>query len=310
MILNSVLIAFSFALLLFCADNFVKSAVAIANKLHCSPMMIGLTIVSVGTSLPELTICLMSASQEAEELALGNIIGSNIANILLVLGGTAVISKITRPKTFKKDALFLTLATLFLLPFIFIGSLKWWSGIVMLLIFVTFLLKSIKGGKKHKEEEEDETTHSPWAVKSWTFVTIALALSMVGIIFASNTLVDNAILIAHSFGVSEEVIGLTIIAFGTSLPEISASWMAAYKGRTELSIGNVMGSNIANITFIMGITSLSTPIVFYQGIATDIGVMIAATLGLILVFAVKGEIKRSTGLLFLIAYALYIFAKL
>ena len=305
------LIVSGFVLLILGADFLVKGSVAIANKLKIPPLIVGLTIVALGTSAPELVVSLTSAVQGAAGLVLGNVIGSNIANIFLILGASAVICPIfVRKDSFYKDFLFLLLVSAVFIVFAFFEKLVFWMGCVMLAMLVAFIVFNYINAKKHVEREILAAA-SPWNDKPWLLVVLGTLGGLTAIVFGADWLVDGSILIARYFGVSEELIGLTIIAVGTSLPELATSCVAAYRKQSDLALGNVLGSNIWNIVFILGMTSTVTDVyVPRQFLYFDLWVMFAALFFMWLPIWRNSQIGRVAGSFFLVFYLLYIGAQI
>ena len=305
------LIVSGFVLLIVGADFIVKGSVAIANKLKIPPLIIGLTIVAFGTSAPEFVVSVTSALQGAEGLVLGNVVGSNIANILLILGGAAIVYPVAvDKKSFYRDFSFLLLVSIVFTLFALSGTFVRWMGILMLLLLIAFVLLNYYSAKK-SGQTDTKSSASPWNDKGWLFVIGGTVLGLAGIVYGADLLVDGAVMIAQYFGVSEEIIGLTIIAFGTSLPELATSCVAAYRKQSDLAVGNVLGSNIWNIVFILGvaatITDVSVPVQF---IRFDIWIMLAATVVLLPRVYRYGKISRTAGVLFVSSYILYLVAQI
>ncbi len=301
------LILAGFVLLISGADIIVKGSVAMANKLTIPPLIVGLTVVAFGTSAPEFVVSITSALQGAEGLVLGNVVGSNIANILLILGGTAVIFPIAvKRRAFFRDYGFLLTVTITFIAFALTGVFVRWMGLVMLLMLAAFIVFNYRSSKSDREAPGAES-QSPWAAKSWWFVSSATVLGLGGIVYGADLLVDGAVRIAQAFGVSEEIIGLTIIAFGTSLPELATSGMAAFRKQSDLAIGNVLGSNIWNIVFIMGAAATITDVeVPQQFVRYDMWVMLAATVVLLPLVYRRNKITRTAGVLFVAVYIAYL----
>ncbi len=301
------LILAGFVLLISGADIIVKGSVAMANKLRIPPLIVGLTVVAFGTSAPEFVVSITSALQGAEGLVLGNVVGSNIANILLILGGTAVIFPIAvKRRAFFRYYGFLLTVTITFIAFALTGVFVRWMGLVMLLMLAAFIVFNYRSSKSDREAPGAES-QSPWAAKSWWFVSSATVLGLGGIVYGADLLVDGAVRIAQAFGVSEEIIGLTIIAFGTSLPELATSGMAAFRKQSDLAIGNVLGSNIWNIVFIMGAAATITDVeVPQQFVRYDMWVMLAATVVLLPLVYRRNKITRTAGVLFVAVYIAYL----
>lgn len=309
------------------ADFFVASASSIAKKFKISSLVIGLTVVSFGTSAPELAVSLTSSIKGASGLALGNVVGSNIANLLLVLGSSAVISAIAVKQSIcKREFPFLLCATILLLIFSFDNLFSGFQGIENLLsrgealIFVCgialFCYMSIVMAKKDAAKEgfgevatpEEEIKELPLSK-----TLILLVVGLAGIIFGAEFVTTPASKIATSIGVSlgvdatlmTNLVGLTVVAIGTSLPELVTSVMAAKKGENDIALGNVVGSNIFNILFICGISGLFTELTMTADIMTDMVLSLIFTI-LVFGFAKSGKINRKMGGILLGCYALYL----
>ncbi|MBT4349348.1 calcium/sodium antiporter [bacterium] len=292
------------------ADWLVIGASSIAKRLRVSDLMIGLTVVSFGTSAPELIVNLIASFQGSADLAIGNIIGSNISNVLLILGIAAVIYPLAIKKgTIWKEIPFnlLAIVALWLLindRLIDAGGLSLLSRIdggILLLFFVIFLYYTF-GISKVEGEGEDVKKH-----KTWMSILMVIA-GMLALAFGGKWIVDGAIVIAQFFGMSERLIGLTIIAIGTSLPELAATAVAAWKHNSDIAIGNIIGSNVFNIFWILGLSSLVKPLFFNTTLNIDIYVMGIATVILFLFMFVgkKNILQRWQGVVMLGLYVAYI----
>lgn len=298
--MSFILLLIGFLLLIKGADYFVDSASAIARKFHIPSMIIGLTIVSIGTSLPELSVSLTSALIGKNDLAVANVVGSNIFNILMGLGVTSIISKLPIEKnTIENDIPFLNIIGSILLMMMLNLTLNRFEGILLIGLLIGFLFYIIKPVLNNKEESNEESKLS--------FKTILLGiLGVVGIILGGDMVVDSASNIAKMFGMSQNLIGLTVVALGTSLPEFVTSVIAGIKGENEIAIGNIIGSNIFNILMILGISSIISPIVISFISVIDIMFMIAIGI-LLYVFVVKSKtLKRYQGIVFVFLYIGYI----
>ena len=301
-------------LLLGSGEFLVRGAVGVARALGVSPLFIGLTLVGFGTSAPELVASLIAASRGAPGIAVGNVVGSNSANVLLILGVTAMISAVpVSRQAFHRDAVALAAASLVALLVALVGRLDAWGGIVMIGTLVAYITVTYRAEKKsHSAEavihEGESALHTPRPAGIWMPLLVAAA-SLGGVILGARLLVDSAIVIARDFGIDETVIGLTVVAVGTSLPELAVSVIAAFRGQGALAVGNIVGSNIYNILFILGMTALVRPIPVPPQIArVDIWVMLLVTSAL-LVYMVRGRtMGRGIGALFLASYAVYVWA--
>lgn len=298
--MSFILLLIGFLLLIKGADYFVDSASAIARKFHIPSMIIGLTIVSIGTSLPELSVSLTSALIGKNDLAVANVVGSNIFNMLMGLGVTSIISKLPIEKnTIENDIPFLNIIGSILLMMMLNLTLGRFEGMLLIGLLIGFLFYIIKPVLNNKEESKEESKLS--------FKTILLGiLGVVGIILGGDMVVDSASNIAKMFGMSQNLIGLTVVALGTSLPEFVTSVIAGIKGENEIAIGNIIGSNIFNILMILGISSIISPIVISFISVIDIMFMIAIGI-LLYVFVVKSKtLKRYQGIVFIFLYIGYI----
>lgn len=293
-----------FGLLLLSGDFLVKSSSDIATRFNIPKIVIGLLVVSFGTSAPELLVSLQAALKGHPEIAVGNVIGSNISNIALVLGITAIIFPIVvKSKTIVFDWSLMFASSLLLLIFSLDQKLELYEGVIFIVILASYIIISIKF-RRASEDEKSDAKPDP-IIKALLF----LVGSITGMYFGANFLIDSASSIAADWGVSERVISVTIIAFGTSVPELATSVIAAFKKEMEISIGNIIGSNIFNILSILGITAMVHPIEFdVQLVNHDMIWMLAISIGLILSILPinKGRIGRINGALFVVIYLLYI----
>ena len=298
------------ALLAFGGDTLVKGAVGVANKLKISPLVVGIVLVGFGTSTPELIASILSVfkTPPASGIAVGNVIGSNICNILLVLGVTAVIRPIKiEMKDFKRDASFLIFSTIALGIATYFKSLNFFGGALFVAGLIACISICYLGEKKDKkairemEKELSETANDKHSALFWVFVTIVGILMTMG---GANLLVNSAVELARQWKISETIIGLTVVAIGTSLPELASSIAASIKKHNEVAYGNIVGSNIYNALFILGVVALLTPLNFPDDAGKSYLIMAVVTLWLVSLGMFK-RISRLTGVLFLIAYAGY-----
>ena len=300
-LLAIILLVLGFVLLIKGADWFVDGAAGIAARFGIPQLVIGLTIVAMGTSAPEAAVSITAATSGNAGITIGNILGSNILNVLLILGITAAITTVAVQKsTVKWEMPFMHIITIVLAVLGFTGGeIVLWEGIVLWALFLVYLGYLFKMAKNGTEEEEEEELQPLWKQ------LCMLAVGIVMIVFGSDMTVDNATILAEAFGMDDRLIGLTIVAFGTSLPELVTSVTAARNGKADIAIGNIVGSNIFNILFVVGTTALITPVTFKAGFLIDSAVALAA--GLILWFGVMKEqkLKRPVGILMLAAYAAY-----
>lgn len=305
---DSLFLILGFITLFMSGKYLVNGSVQLAKVLKIPTLIVGLTIVSFGTSAPELIVSLKAALSGHPDIALGNVVGSNISNMALVLGLTAIIFPIpVIAKLLKTDWPVLLLLSLLLFVFALSGFLTWWHGLILISLLIGFNIYSvIQGRKTHKS---DDTGKKPIA---WYWSVIIIAASSLGLVFGADWLVSGASGLARDFGISERIISVSIIAFGTSVPELSTSAIAALRKETDISIGNIIGSNIFNIGGILGITSLVAKVPANQQIVrTDMLWMLAITLLLFTLMMGKShKIKRWNGLVLILAYSLYIYVLL
>ena len=289
-------------MLFFGGEYLVRGASNIARHFNLSPMVIGLTIVGFGTSAPELLVSIQAALDGQPAIAIGNVLGSNIANILLILGASAAIAALMIPvRKLWRDLGFMLLATGVLWLMLLDGTITRGEGALLVLGLLTFLGVAFIFGKEEGDEEEEET---PSSLGISGLQTIG---GLIVLVIGARLLVDSATDIARTFGISEAIIGLTIVAVGTSLPELATSVIAAIRKQTEIAVGNVVGSNIFNIFSILGITAIITPIPADPRFsAIDMPWVAGTAIGLTLVaFLLKG-VPRIAGFGLLAAYAGYV----
>ncbi len=301
------LLVFSGLLLLLLSGDFlVKSAVSLSNYLRISPLVVGVVIVSLGTSAPELMVSLNASLQGYPDMAMGNVIGSNIANIALVLGITAVITPVfmNRQSVVQEIPVMLALSLLFYF-IIYNGVLNRWEAFILFVILLGYILFSIIKSRASIVEAEIPKTN--WPI--WKALLIGV-LSCLGLMYGAQWLIDGSSSVARDFGVSERVISITVIAFGTSLPELATSALAAFRKEMDISIGNIIGSNIFNLLGVMGIAGMVKPIVVDPLIVSVDTVLMLGFSFLLFLFALipikKPRIDRVKGFVFLCAYAFYV----
>lgn len=280
----------------------VQGAVAIAARLGISPLVIGLVLVGFGTSTPELLTSVSAAWAGAPGIATGNVVGSNIANILLILGLTAVIRSIVLDRDLLVlDGGAMVLVTLMAVPMLLSGMVGRVEGLILCAALAAYLALRLRKGEAL--EDLDTTEPRPTLIRAYAEFIAGLGLTLIG----AHLLVTGAVGVAQLLDVSEAVIGVTIVAVGTSLPELVTSLIAARKGHGGLALGNIIGSNIFNISGILGLTALIHPLEVPAGISGyDQWIMLAATLALVAVGLARGQLSRPVGALFLLAYAGYI----
>ena len=293
------LLALGLFLLFIGGDWLVAGSVAVARRLKVSPLLIGLTLVGFGTSTPELVTSLIATYEGSAGISVGNVVGSNIANILLVLGVAALLNPIhVKGKSFRRDATFLVFSTLVLVVASSFGTIGRLMGALMVGALIFYIVYSYKTEKELSDESEKP---APFTI-SFIRTIAGILLTLLG----AKLLVDNAVALAHTWGISEAVIGLTVVAVGTSLPELATSIMSALKKHNDVAFGNVVGSNIYNSLFILGATALFMPVQIPSGMGIDLIIMIVVTALMIgIAFGCK-KYTRAMGALFLILYAFYI----
>lgn len=317
--LNILFILIGVALVLWGADRLTEGASSLARGMHVPEIVIGLTIVAAGTSAPELFVSLVSALKGTPDLAVGNVIGSNIFNTTLIVGCSALVAPmVVQKSTVRKDIPFAVVASLLLFALCFddMESPHLWGneisrsdGFVLLIGFAAFMIYTFHVAKKDglmpTEEELEENAEKPkdysqlWRNLFW------IAVGLGCLIFGSNLFVDSATYVAHRFGVRQSVIGLTIVAGGTSLPELATSVVAAYKGRSAIAIGNVIGSNVMNIVLVLGLTSVIHPLRIMGITIVDLTMMLVSA-GFLWLFAfTKYFVSRREGFLLIGFFACY-----
>ena len=301
MILQLLLLAVGFVMLVKGADWFVDGAAGIARKFRIPQLVIGLTIVAMGTSAPEAAVSISAALKGSADITIGNIVGSNILNILIILGLASLIVPIAVAKaTIKLDMPFMLLISAVLLVLGWDGTVTLGDGLILAALFIAYIGYLLYDAKKHPEISEGEFLRDLSLPKSLMWTALGLAL----IILGSNVAVDAATEIARILGLSERFIGLTIVALGTSLPELFTSVMAARKGNADIAIGNIVGSNIFNILFVVGLSALIIPVPFAEAFRIDTLAAIGAGL-LLWLCSLRGKLVRWHGAVMLLAYGGY-----
>lgn len=300
---NIIVLLVGFVLLIKGADYFVDGASGIASKFGIPQLVIGLTIVAFGTSAPEAAISISAALKGNTGISIGNVVGSNIMNILLILGITSCITPLLVAKsTVKVEIPFTILISVVLVGYgALFGKLNVVAGVILWGLFILFFVHLIRISKNGGDEETDEDLGKHSVVTLIIFVLGGL----VAIVWGSNLTVDSASAIAKMFGVSDRIIGLTIVAFGTSLPELMTSVTAAKKGKADIAIGNIVGSNIFNILFVLGTTALITTVPYAKNFIFDGIVCIASAVLLWVAVAKDGKMGRKAGVTMLVCYAAY-----
>ena len=296
-----ILLLIGFIFLIKGADLFVEGSSSVAKKFNIPSMIIGLTIVAMGTSAPEAAVSITSSLIGQNDMSVANVVGSNIFNILMVLGISSLISKLpVSLNTIKKDTPFLIFVCIVLLIFVIDLHISVFEGLVFLSIFTWFIYDMIKQAKNNSEETEEVTELS--TIKTVLYIIIGL----VGIVFGGDLTVEAASTIATQFGLSQNLIGLTVVAVGTSLPEFVTSVIATRKGETEIAIGNVIGSNIFNILLVLGIASVISPMTIGLEAVIDVVFMIFVTILLFVNMKKEKFILNKHGVMYIILYISYI----
>ncbi len=313
MVTTLVLLIIGLIVLIVGGDYLVRGSSSIALRLHLSPLVVGLTIVALGTSAPELLISIQSALKGSPDITMGNVVGSNICNLALVLGLTAVINPVkVKPNSIKIDWPMTMGASILLFLVVREGLLNAVEGIIFLIAITIYLTLIITQSRKEVKTQRfnaqkvEEIPDAP-SKQFWKDLTFIL-LGCLALYYGSEWFVTSAKDLAISLGVEERVVGLTVVALGTSLPELVTAAVASYKGQTDLALGNLMGSNIFNILSILGITALIKPIYVNAEILNkDIIWMLMITLMILPLMIVRREVGRADGIVLLIVYAVYVY---
>jgi cation:H+ antiporter len=301
MFLQVLILLVGFLCLVKGADWFVDGAANIAKKLGIPQLIIGLTIVAMGTSMPEAAVSITAATQQNAGITIGNVVGSNILNILIILGITAMITNVAIQKsTLRYEIPFMLFITVVLIICGITGAeITFWEGVLFWALFIVYLVYLFIMARNDKSEEEDSKDVPIWKC------LLMIVLGGILVVKGSDFAVDGATAIARYFGMSERFIGLTIVAFGTSLPELVTSVTAARKGNVDIAIGNIVGSNIFNILFVIGTTALICSVPFESKFYVDSLVALAAGVILWLGTFKNKELRRPCGIVMLLAYAAY-----
>lgn len=305
-LLQIVLLVVGFIMLIKGADWFVEGASKIADKFGIPQLVIGLTIVAMGTSAPEAAVSISAAMKQNAGITIGNVVGSNIMNIFLILGVTSVITAISVQKSTIKYEIPFLIGMSVLLPVLGMlgdGMINRLDGVIFWVCFIAYLIYLLRMAKAGQAvmEEVPESSKEDKMLKLIVMVIVGGGLIVLG----SDVTVDAATEIAKFFGMSDRLIGLTIVAFGTSLPELITSVTAGIKGKADIAVGNIVGSNIFNILFVVGTTALITPVVFASNFMIDSTIAVVAAV-LLLLFVMKDQkLKRNGGIVMLVFYAAY-----
>ena len=306
MLMNIVLLLVGTALVLWGADKFTDGACGVARRWNVSELMIGLTIVAMGTSLPELIVSLLSSIRGSGDMSVGNIVGSNIFNTLVIIGASAMAMKIavTRVTLYRDVSLSFGVAVvLFLMGRD--GELSRVEGVLLLGVFACFLYNLFAAERKNKKNQT-EAPEQPKDIEPVWKLLLFLVIGVASLVGGGQLLVNNAAELARSWGVSESVIGLTILAGGTSLPELATSVVAARKGSNDLALGNALGSNIFNITLVLGLCNVISPMHIPLISTTDWAFLIGSNVVLAVCAFTRMRLCRLEGLVLLLCYAAYL----
>ncbi|MGR3500788.1 calcium/sodium antiporter [Pseudaestuariivita sp.] len=294
-------------LLVFAGDALVKGAVNLSLRIGIPALIVSLTIVAFGTSAPELLIAISAVIEDAPGIAMGNVVGSNTANVLLVLGLPAMMAVMhTSGTDTRKSFLQMLAATVLFIALCFTGVFVWWTGLILLAGLGVYLVSAARAAMRHKEADDEELEGADPSL-SGKKIALYLVLGLIGLPLGAELLVRNASIIALDFGVSETAIGLTLVAVGTSLPELATTVMAALRRQADVALGNVIGSNMFNLLAIIGVASLIGPIpVDPEFLRFDLWVMLGASLLLIPFVFLKQDITRVWGAALTVMYLTYV----
>ncbi|MCF7885962.1 MAG: calcium/sodium antiporter [Candidatus Marinimicrobia bacterium] len=290
--------------LYFGAKSLVDGSSAVALKFGVQKMIVGMTVVALGTSMPEFVVSLFGVLKESDSVSVGNIVGSNVANLLLVLGASALFQPLCADKrAFKLDLPFVMIVIAFFIAFCFNGVLSRIEGIFLLTLFIAYMIFLSKNKRVEDYKKEVNTSDREHLLKN-AFLTI---LGIGGLVLGGNLTVKGGIMLAHVLGLSELTIGLSVIAVGTSLPELFTSLVAAVKSEHDISVGNVIGSNLFNTAFVLGVVPIISSITIdSRVISFENWFMAGAHILLLLVLLTRKRIDRKAGVLFLLLYAFFI----
>lgn len=306
-------VAAGLVILLVCGELLVRGSVALAEQLGVSKLVIGFTIIAFGTSAPELVVCIQAALDGAPGIAFGNVIGSNIANILLVIGVPALIYPLVcDTRSALRDCLIMVSGSILFMVLAWNGMIQIWQGALLVAFLAAVVLRSYYRARKEGDEGAEEALEEyEQNMPKNLFVSIFFVLmGLVGLILGAHLLVQGAETIARIAGVSDEIIGLTLVALGTSLPELATSIIAAFRRHGDVAIGNVLGSNLFNITGIIGATAIVEPMQApLQVLHFDLWIMLFVSLLMIPIFISKRPIGRILGGAFCVAYVAYVTAQ-
>ena len=310
MLLSILLIIIGFVLLIVGADLLVDGASGIAKKFHIPEIIIGLTIVSIGTSMPELFVSITSALEGHSDMAIGNVIGSNLSNLLLILGLSTMIKPVIFQKETRLYEIPMCLASTLILMIFCNTNAKISRGesAVLLVLFCMFIAYTIFMAKKESQKNIVEIDVKEEKKNSTLKDIVFIILGIVGLKIGGDLAVDNAVVVANYFNLSEKLISLTILAIGTSLPELVTSVTAAVKGNSDIAIGNIIGSNIFNILLIIGVSSMIHPITYNLSYNFDISILVMSTIILAIFPFIppKDKMSRANGVIYFLMYLMYL----
>ena len=291
-------------LLVISGDFIVRGAIELSSRLRISALLVSLTIVAFGTSAPELIVAIKATLNGAPGLAMGNVVGSNIANILLVLGLPILLVRLQNDiADTRRSFVFMIFASVLFVFLGMSGSFSWVYGVVLLSLLIFILADSFRQGRKNVENYENKSRK----LKSWSSIIFFLLLGILGLPLGADILVKNASLLANDYGISDAIIGLTLVAIGTSLPELATTFVAVIRKKADVVLGNLIGSNIFNLLAIIGITSLISPVpVDPTFISFDFWVMLGASFIITPFIFLKIQFNRFSGFIFTMLYGSYL----
>ena len=305
--MDYIFVVVALALIVVGAMLLTDGSVALARRMRIPEFIVGLTVVAVGTSMPEMAVSMISAIEGHGDMAIGNVVGSNIANTLLILGVCAIFSPIlfTKSNVRRDVPMNLAVSVILLLVAFTSAAINRIEGIILLIAYIAMIVYSIRNDRKAMAESEDTADEGMPALRILVWIVAGLA----GLIYGGDMFVNSATNIAKAWGVSEAVIAISLVAVGTSLPELAASLASIFKGSPSIALGNIIGSNIANILLILGACSTVTPLVMNGISMTDMYMVVATAVMLLLsaLFIGDKRITRIEGFLFLIVYVVYIY---
>ena len=302
--LSIVLLIVGMALLIKGADFFVDGASQVAKAMKIPSLIIGLTLVSIGTSMPEMSVSIQSAIKNLDDMSFGNVVGSNIFNTFLVIGASSLFVPLVVSKDMKKyDIPILVLIYLVLIVFGFVIGPFEVTLVESIIIFALFFIYTFfLIYRSRKEKVEEEVTKQ----RKWYFNVLFIVLGLAGIIFGGDLVVDNAKVLALKLGMSDLLVGLTIVAVGTSLPELVTSMVAAKKGENDIAVGNAIGSCIFNVVLILGLSGIISPYVVLENYLVDLIVMLCSAVIILIMSMTDGKIGKGNGIILILIYSLYL----